>query len=120
MQNENRFVNRQHVTNAAKKEGVDIKTNCEITEETLKDANYDAIILATGGVPAHPPIPGLAESKIAMDCIDILDNTALPGNNVLVLPTKLRKQALQQHSSCNFMITYFLDIEERLVRSSFW
>lgn len=75
----------KYYIHAAKKEGVDIKTNCQITEDNLKDAGFDAIILATGGIPACPPIPGLKESEIAMKCIDILDNTAVPGSNVLIL-----------------------------------
>lgn len=83
---------KQDIANAIKyyihtagKEGVDIRTNCEVTEDFLKGAKFDAIVLATGGKPACPPIPGLKESEIAMNCIDILDNTVVPGNRVLIL-----------------------------------
>lgn len=67
-----------------KKYGVEYKTGVEVTEELILKEKPDAVILATGGVPMYPDIPGLDENKVVNVC-DILDCKIQPGKNVLIL-----------------------------------
>lgn len=67
-----------------KKYGVEYKTGVEVTEELILKEKPDAVILATGGVPMYPDIPGLDENKVVNVC-DILDFKVQPGKNVLIL-----------------------------------
>lgn len=69
---------------AGKKCGVEYIFNQEVTAEYVKEQNADAVILATGGVPSKPPIPGI-DGENVVDAIDILDGKAVPGRNVLVI-----------------------------------
>ena len=66
------------------KYGVRYMLNTEVDEAFLKDFGADAIILATGGKPSRPPIPGIDGDNVA-DALDILDGKANPGANVLVI-----------------------------------
>ncbi len=66
------------------KYGVEYKMNTEATAEMIKEAGFDAVILATGGIPAKPPIPGI-DGENVIDAIDVLDGKKVPGANVLVL-----------------------------------
>jgi len=67
-----------------KKYGVKYKTGVEVTEELILKENPDVVILATGGIPMYPDIPGLDENKVVNVC-DILDFKVQPGKNVLIL-----------------------------------
>lgn len=71
----------------AKKYGVDIKMNCEVTEDMLKEIQADAVILATGATPSVPPIKGI-ETVNFMQANDVLDGKAYPAkpfSNVLII-----------------------------------
>lgn len=71
----------------AKKYGVDIKMNCEATEEMIKEMNADVVILATGATPSLPPIKGI-DNPIVMQANDVLDSKAYPAkpfSNVLII-----------------------------------
>lgn len=67
-----------------KKYGVKYLLNTEVTEEFLKECGPDAIILATGGIPACPPIEGINGENVVF-AQDILDGKVNPGQNVLVI-----------------------------------
>lgn len=68
-----------------KKYGVCIKKHMEITEEFLQANRYDAIVLATGGMPLMPGIPGLKESG-AVTANKVLDGQiVISDENVLIL-----------------------------------
>ena len=60
--------------------GVDIRMNSEVTEDTIKEFNPDAIIVATGSRPMMPPIKGI-DSKNVVTAEDILygNKEPLPG-----------------------------------------
>lgn len=65
-----------------KKYGVDIKLNAEADEKILR-ANPDAVILATGGVPAKSA--QFEGNKKVADAIDVLSGKVPLGENVLVI-----------------------------------
>ncbi|MCR5795893.1 MAG: NAD(P)/FAD-dependent oxidoreductase [Solobacterium sp.] len=67
-----------------KKYGVKCLLNTEVNEEFLKEFNADAIILATGGKPACPPIEGIDGPRVTT-AQEILDNNVNPGQTVLVV-----------------------------------
>ncbi len=67
-----------------KKYGVKYMLHTEVDEDFLKTFKADAIILATGGIPAHPKIPGIDGANV-IDAVDVLDGKAIPGANVLVI-----------------------------------
>ena len=64
--------------------GVQYKMNTEATADMIKAAGFDVVILATGGTPAKPPIPGIDGANV-IDATDVLDGRKVPGANVLVL-----------------------------------
>ncbi|MBR3313964.1 MAG: FAD-dependent oxidoreductase, partial [Atopobiaceae bacterium] len=73
---------RYYVT-MCKKLGVSIQTGVEVDETYLRAAAPDAIILATGSVPAMPPIPGIDNASF-LTVADVLDGQKLPGMRVLI------------------------------------
>lgn len=50
----------------AKKAGVEIRTNTEVTEEYAKKENPDALIIAVGSEPLIPPIKGLDGENVVI------------------------------------------------------
>ncbi|MCD7980887.1 MAG: NAD(P)/FAD-dependent oxidoreductase [Clostridiales bacterium] len=61
---------------------IEICLNTEVTPEYIRAFGADAIILATGSVPAHPPIPGIEHAHQAME---IYDGTYTPGKKVVMI-----------------------------------
>lgn len=74
----------KYLVTMGKKYGVEYIFNQEVTKEYIQEQKPDAVILATGGVPAKPPIPGIDQENV-VDAIDILDGKVTPGRNVLVI-----------------------------------
>ncbi len=67
-----------------KKYGVKCMLNTEVTEDFLKECKPDAIVLATGGTPACPPIEGINGPRVTT-AQEILDGNVNPGAKVLVI-----------------------------------
>ncbi len=67
-----------------RKYGVKCQLNTEVNKEFLREFNADAIILATGGKPACPPMEGIDGPRVTT-AQEILDNNVNPGQNVLVI-----------------------------------
>lgn len=67
-----------------KKYGVEYKIGVEATEKLILEEEPDAVVLATGGVPFRPDIPGLDNEEI-IDVFDVLDHKEAVGKNVLIL-----------------------------------
>ncbi|RLP06975.1 NAD(P)/FAD-dependent oxidoreductase [Propionibacterium australiense] len=65
-----------------RKLGVTITLDTEATAETLADVDVDKIILATGSVPAVPPIPGIEN---AIPVTDYLTHQVEVGRNVVII-----------------------------------
>ena len=66
------------------KYGVQYRLGMEATPEKIQQSEYDAVILATGGVPARPDIPGINQPDV-LDALDVLSGDRIPGQNVLVI-----------------------------------
>lgn len=65
--------------------GVEIHTGVEITVEMIEREHPDAVIIATGSIPALPPIPGADLPHVATVWQVIQgEKSAQPGENVLV------------------------------------
>ncbi len=58
--------------------------NEEATPENIKKEKYDAVILAAGGVPIVPDIPG-KDSPMVVSAMDVLNGSKKVGTNVAVI-----------------------------------
>lgn len=67
----------------AQKAGVDIRLYTMATAERIKAFAPDHVIVATGGHPAVPPIPGVEKTKGSWDII--AGKAFIKGNNVVVI-----------------------------------
>jgi NADPH-dependent 2,4-dienoyl-CoA reductase/sulfur reductase-like enzyme len=67
-----------------KKVGVEIKLKTEANPELIRDIKPDVVIIATGGNPAIPKIPGL-NSGNALFAEDVLSGKTRVGQNVIIL-----------------------------------
>lgn len=63
--------------------GVKIELEKEVTPKVVKDFKPDAVIVATGAVPAKPPIPGIEQSKV-VTADEILMGKTRAGKRVVV------------------------------------
>lgn len=70
--------------NELKKYHVEILFNHEVSAEELENENFDEVIVATGAVPAFPPIKGI-ELPHVVQANDILGGAAEPGVNCVVI-----------------------------------
>lgn len=73
---------RYYIT-MCKKYNVDIRLNTEADEALIQEIAPDAVVLATGSVPAYPPIEGIHNEKF-INVADVLDGRVLPGQKVLI------------------------------------
>lgn len=64
--------------------GVEVELNTEMSAEKILALKPDEVILATGAVPALPPIKGI-ESAHVYTAIDVLNGTKIAGKNNLVI-----------------------------------
>ncbi len=64
--------------------GAKVVFNSTVNEAVLTEAAPEAVILATGGVPLSPPIPG-ADLAHVVQAWDVLEGTALTGKRVVVI-----------------------------------
>lgn len=69
--------------------GVTLHLNTEVTESTLKEFHPDVLVIATGGIPSIPPIPGIDQSHVysAEDVLRsrIPEKAVEPGSHVVVI-----------------------------------
>lgn len=61
---------------------IEVCLNIEATPEFVKNFGADAIILATGSVPAKPPVPGIENAHQAME---VYDGTYVPGKKIVMI-----------------------------------
>lgn len=61
---------------------IEVCLNTEATPEFVKNFGADAIILATGSVPAKPPVPGIENAHQAME---VYDGTYTPGRKIVMI-----------------------------------
>lgn len=61
---------------------IDVRLNTEATPEFVKEFGADVVVLATGSVPACPPIKGIEHAHQAME---VYDKTIEPGKKVVMI-----------------------------------
>ncbi|MCD8116092.1 MAG: FAD-dependent oxidoreductase [Oscillospiraceae bacterium] len=72
---------RDHLANRVYRAGVDVQLGVTVTRETIEDFAPDAVILAIGGRPVAPRIPGLRENaKYALNVY-----TETPGKRCVMI-----------------------------------
>ena len=67
-----------------RKYGVRFELGTVVTPDTVAAQQPDAVILATGGVPLRPAIPGI-ENPAFPDAVDVIDGKRVVGGKVLVV-----------------------------------
>lgn len=64
--------------------GIETVLNQKVDREFIQNQKPDAVILATGALPATPPIPG-AELENVVQAWDVLADKVITGQNVVVI-----------------------------------
>ncbi len=78
----------RYLSTQVKKAGVEVFLNQEMDKEDIYAQNPDAVIMATGGLPYIPFIPGVDRGHV-LTYVDFLEETVVPGRNVVVIGGKL-------------------------------
>ncbi len=73
--------------------GIDLHLNTEVTPDTVKQVNPDAVVVATGSTPNKPHIPGIDQPNVA-EIRDVLTGKATVGQNVVVVAGDHHNQGL--------------------------
>jgi 2-enoate reductase len=73
-----------YLVGQVEKAGVGVKLNTDATAEIVMKENPDAIVIATGGIPAMPDIPGIDKSSV-VTAQDVLSGKAKAGQNVVII-----------------------------------
>lgn len=73
-----------YLAHQTRKAGVEIKLDTEATWELIKGIQPDAVVIATGGIPLIPQIPGLDRVNV-VTAQDVLSGKAKTGQNVVIL-----------------------------------
>ena len=84
---------RDHLANRVYRAGVDVQLGVTVTKETIEQFNPDAVILAIGGRPIAPRIPGLHEyAKYALNAY-----TETPGKKCVMIGGGLVSVEIAMH-----------------------
>jgi len=73
-----------YLVSQVKKAGVAVKLNTDATAEIVVEENPDTVVIATGGTPLMPDIPGIAKSNV-VTAQDVLSGKAKAGQNVVII-----------------------------------
>lgn len=68
----------------ARKNGVILKLNCEVTPENLEVDKFDTVVVATGALPILPEIPG-SKLENVVTANEVLSRTVEVGSEAVVL-----------------------------------
>ena len=63
---------------------IQVRLNCEVTPQLVRDIQPDALLAAIGAVPAYPPIPGL-ENPMVITGKDVHGRESEVGQNVVII-----------------------------------
>jgi NADPH-dependent 2,4-dienoyl-CoA reductase/sulfur reductase-like enzyme len=74
----------KYLVNQVERTGVAVKLNTDATAEVVTKGNPDAVVIATGGIPAMPDIPGTDKSNV-VTAQDVLSGKAKAGQNVVII-----------------------------------
>ena len=72
------------LTGQVEKKGVEIRTGTAVTDDMLRDARPDVVILATGGRIIIPAIPGIDGGHVCT-ALEMLDGSVQPGAKVVII-----------------------------------
>lgn len=64
--------------------GVEIRYGINATEEYVLNEGADAVVLATGGIPLEPNIPGISDEGI-LRAVDVISGKFMAGKSCIVL-----------------------------------
>ncbi len=70
------------------KQGVNVVLNTEVTPELVDELAPDTIVIAVGGIPRIPDIPGIDKSHVVM-AEDVLSNAVDTGEKVVIIGGEL-------------------------------
>ncbi len=73
-----------YLVNQVDKAGVAVKLNTDATAEIVIKGNPDAVVIATGGIPAMPEISGIDKSNV-VTAQDVLSGKAKARQNVVII-----------------------------------
>lgn len=73
-----------HLAYMCKKHGVNVRLNTPVTPNLIKDLTPDILILAIGGSPIIPPIPGVDGKNVVLG-VNMFDEGIRIGHKVLIL-----------------------------------
>jgi len=74
----------KYLANQVKKAGVEVKLNVDATAKIVAEKNPDAVVIATGGIPVMPDIPGIDKPNV-VTARDVLAGKAKAGQNVVII-----------------------------------
>jgi 2,4-dienoyl-CoA reductase-like NADH-dependent reductase (Old Yellow Enzyme family)/thioredoxin reductase len=72
------------LTRETEKRGVKILTNTTVSDEMIGEKRPETVILASGGTPIVPDIPGIDLENVR-DALEVLAGNEKPGKNVVIL-----------------------------------
>lgn len=72
-----------HLTHQVKKLGVDVHTGVEVTTEMVSAASPDAVVVATGGLPFRPPVPGVDQENV-VTYWDVARDRGVAGDTIVI------------------------------------
>jgi 2,4-dienoyl-CoA reductase-like NADH-dependent reductase (Old Yellow Enzyme family)/thioredoxin reductase len=73
-----------YLASQAAKVRVEVKLNTDATAEIVAEGNPDAVVIATGGTPAMPDIPGIDKPNV-VTAQDVLSGKAKAGQRVVII-----------------------------------
>jgi len=73
-----------YLVNQVKKAVVEVKLNTDATVEMIVEKKPDAVVIATGGIPAMPDISGIDKPNV-VTAQDVLSGKVKAGQNVVII-----------------------------------
>jgi 2,4-dienoyl-CoA reductase-like NADH-dependent reductase (Old Yellow Enzyme family)/thioredoxin reductase len=73
-----------YLVNQVRKARVEVKLNTDATVEMITGTKPDAVVIAAGGIPAMPNIPGIDKSNV-VTAQDVLSGKVKAGQNVVII-----------------------------------
>ena len=73
-----------YLVGQVEKAGVEVKLNTDATAKSIVQENADAVVIATGGTPLVPDIPGIDKSNV-VTAQDVLSGKTKAGQNVCII-----------------------------------